>query len=91
MTTVDYTALYREDATEDELVVLYQELVNNGQAWMLEGSVGRTAYDLIEQGVIMLGEVGRRDYYGGYVPSRYEVEPGTKGSAEYCAERSEER
>ena len=55
MTTVDYTALYREDATEDELVVLYQELVNNGQAWMLEGSVGRTAYDLIEQGVIMRG------------------------------------
>ena len=87
MTTVDYTALWREDATEDEVVALYQELVNNGQAWMLEGSVGRTAMDLIEAGRIMLGEVGHRDYWGNYVPSRYEVEPGTKGSAEFCAER----
>ena len=87
MTTVDYTALWREDATEDEVVALYQELVNNGQAWQLEGHVGRTAMSLIQAGVIMLGEKGHRDFWGNYVPSRYEVEPGTKGSAGYCETR----
>ena len=32
----------------------------------------------------MLGETSCRDYYGNYVPSRYEVKAGTKGSKEYC-------
>jgi len=36
-----------------------------------------------DAGQIALGEEGRRDYWGNYVPSRYEVEPGTKGSVEY--------
>jgi len=35
-------------------------------------------------GAIVLGEVGHRDFYGNYVPSRHEVEPGTKGSVEYA-------
>jgi hypothetical protein len=64
---------------------VYQRLVNSGQAWMMEGAVGRTAMSLIEQGEIVLGEQGHRDYYGNYVPSRHEVEPGTKGSVEYVA------
>ena len=84
----DITAIYREDATEDETIAAYQELVNSGDAWRLEGHVGRTAMSLIEAGLITLGEVGHRDYWGNYVPSRYEVEPGTKGSAEFVAERS---
>jgi hypothetical protein len=90
MTDVDMTALYREDATEEEMVVLYQHLIDTGQAWQLEGHVGRTAMGLIEAGVCMLGETGHRDYYGGYVPSRHEVEAGTKGSPEYVAARKED-
>jgi hypothetical protein len=38
----------------------------------------------IEAGECMLGEQGHRDYWGNRVPSRYEVEPGTKGSVEYA-------
>lgn len=85
---VDYSALYREDADEEEVIACYQELVNSGDAWQLEGHVGRTAMDLISAGKIMLGEEGHRDYYGNYVPSRHEVQPGTKGSSEYVLARS---
>lgn len=82
-----YEALYDEAATDDEVIECYQALIDSGQAWRLEGSVGRTAMALIEAGQCVLGEVGHRDYWGNYVPSRYEVEPGTKGSIDYAAER----
>ena len=66
-----------------------QGLIDSGMAWRLEGSVGRAAMAAIEDGACVLGEVGHRDYWGNYVPSRHEVEPGTKGSLEY-AERMQE-
>lgn len=83
----DLTALWDETATEEEVVQTYQHLVNTGTAWRLEGSVGRTAMGLIENGEVVLGHKGFRDYWGNYVPSRYEVEAGTKGSVEYAQER----
>ena len=87
----DLTALYDEDATADEQVEAYQALIDSGSAWRLEGHVGRTAMQLIENGDCILGEEGHSDYYGNYVPSRTEVEPGTKGSIEYARERQPER
>ena len=86
----DLTALWREDASEEETIEAYQVLVNTGQAWRLEGDIGRTAMGLIEAGLITLGEEGHRDFYGGYVPSKHEVEPGTKGSDEYALARQGE-
>ena len=83
----DPTALYDEDATDAEIAEAYQALIDSGTAWRLEGYVGRTAMRLIEAGVCVLGEVGHRDFWGNYVPSRYEVEPGTMGSVEYATER----
>jgi len=77
------SALWREDATEDEVIETYQSLIDSGLAWRMEGHVGRTAMRLIEDGRCMLGPEGHRDYYGSYIPSRTEVEPGTKGSPEY--------
>ena len=59
-----------------------QELIDSGMAWRLEGHVGRQAMAAIEDGVCTLGEVGHRDYWGNYVPSKYEVQPGTPGSQE---------
>jgi hypothetical protein len=44
----------------------------------------------IEDGECVLGEVGHKDYWGNYVPSRYEVEAGTKGSVEYAQRMQEE-
>lgn len=82
----DYSALYREDASPEEQVRCYQQLINTGQAWQLEGSVGRAAMDLIESGVCALGPEGYRDFWGNYVPSRHEVQAGTKGSVEFVAD-----
>jgi hypothetical protein len=61
-----------------------QELIDNGTAWKLEGHIGRQAMAAIEAGACTLGPVGRRDYWGNYIPSRTEVEAGTKGSVEFC-------
>lgn len=70
---------------QEDTVVLFQQLIDNGQAWRLQGHYGRAAHDLIESGLCMLGEVGHNDHYGNYVPSRYEVEPGSPGSPEFAA------
>jgi len=70
---------------------LFQKLINNGQAWTLQGAYGRRAMELIESGYCTLGTRGFRSYLGGYTPSRYEVQKGTKGSLEYKKRREEER
>ena len=75
---------YDEDQTHDEYIEDMQDLINTGTAWKLEGSVGRSAMALIESGECMLGEEGHRDYWGNYVPSRHEVQAGSKGSPEFC-------
>ena len=49
---LDYEMGILED---DQIVELFQELVNTGLAWTLQGSYGRTARDLIEQGVLTNG------------------------------------
>lgn len=79
-----YEALYEEDATQEEQIECYQQLINSGDAWKFEGHVGRTAMRLIEAGLCILGERGHRDYWGSYVPGRDEVKAGTKGSYEYA-------
>ena len=75
-------ALYECETRTEEIEAL-QELINSGNVWKMEGSVGRSAMVAIRSGECILGEVGYYDYWGNYVPSRYEVEPGTKGSVEY--------
>ncbi len=61
-----------------------QELIDSGMAWRLEGAVGRACMAAIMAGECMLGPVAHTDYYGNYVPSRYEIRPGSPGSPEYC-------
>ena len=39
------------DMEKTELVPFFQELIDNGMAWTLQGSYGRTAKALIEQGL----------------------------------------
>ena len=86
MDTDGIIALEEGRLTDAETIALFQQLIDEGIVWRLQGSYGRTASDLIEQGLCMLGPVGHLDYYGNYVPSRFEVKPGTKGSPEYCRE-----
>lgn len=69
---------------QDDRIAEFQKMINSGMAWRLQGSYGREAMGLIESGECILGEEGHTDYYGNYVPSRYEVKAGTKGSVEYA-------
>ena len=43
---------YCDFLTEEQVVEAWQYLVDTGLAWKLQGWFGRTASDLIEQGVI---------------------------------------
>ena len=74
----------------DEIEAL-QTIIDSGVAWTMEGSIGRACMAAIEAGDCVLGEVGHRDYWGSYIPSRHEVAPGTKGSPEYAEAQQENR
>jgi hypothetical protein len=62
-----------------------QKLIDNGTGWHLEGSCGRQLVDYLAQGVCFLPLEPHRDYWGNKIPSRIEVQPGTKGSLELAA------
>lgn len=40
-----------DEMTDDETIILFQQLIDSGLAWSLQGHYGRTAAYLIEQGV----------------------------------------
>jgi hypothetical protein len=44
-------AFEQGDLDEDEIVELFQSLIDSGLAWKLQGSYGRTAAALIDQGL----------------------------------------
>lgn len=51
MATFDKIIAYENgELTYEEFVQLFQELIDNGMAWTLQGSYGRTAKALIERG-----------------------------------------
>ncbi len=53
MDTTDKIIAYEQgELDEDSTVALFQELVNNGMAWTLQGHYGRTAKALIEAGLV---------------------------------------
>jgi len=37
--------------SEEEAIKFFQELINSGMAWRLQGMYGRTAQDLIDRGL----------------------------------------
>lgn len=59
----------------------------NGGMWGLQGSFGRTMMDAINAGRCVLGRNRAKDYYGNVIPSRDDVEEGTKGSVQYVVDR----
>jgi hypothetical protein len=51
MTIVDKIMAFENGDMEiEEIVAFFQELIDNGMAWQLQGSYGRTATALIEAG-----------------------------------------
>ncbi|NBW77228.1 MAG: hypothetical protein EBR34_15755 [Sphingomonadaceae bacterium] len=57
-----------------------QDLINNGTAWLMEGSVGRTAMSALQSGACMLPKKVYYDAYGSKVPSRDMLKEGSTGT-----------
>lgn len=74
------------DSNVTEQVKSLQRAVNSGM-WGLQGSYGRAMMAAIERGDVMLGVNESRDYYGSHIPSRTQVQEGTKGSRQYVVDR----
>lgn len=74
------------EASEVEYYQSLQRAINSGTAWSFQGSYGRAMMDAIECGFCALGTSAARDYYGNRIPSRFDVQEGTKGSLQYVEE-----
>ena len=72
--------------TQEEYYTAIQRAINSGTGWKMQGSYGRTMMDAVKSGYCMLGIHRAQDYYGNTIPSRDDVEEGTKGSYEYVIE-----
>ena len=52
---IDNIIAYEQgELDEDEVIAMFQELVNSGLAWQLQGSYGRQAAALIKAGLVTL-------------------------------------
>ena len=58
-----------ESGSQEEVLVAWQILVDTGTAWTLQGIFGRTASNMIEQGLIQEGDKKA------YTNSRFEKKP----------------
>jgi len=73
-----------QDADQVEYYSTIQKAINTG-LWGMQGSYGRTMMAAIKEGYCLLGQNDARDYYGNHIPSRDQVQAGTKGSFDYVA------
>jgi DNA-directed RNA polymerase subunit RPC12/RpoP len=83
----DFTEFEDGGMDEQEEIRHIQKMVNDGM-WGMQGSYGREMMRAIENGLVALGPDPAQDYYGNRIPSRFEVQPGTKGSVEFVNENS---
>lgn len=71
------------DAAQMEAgVTEMQSLITSGDVWKFEGFMGREAMSLLESGACYLPEKETFDYWGNRIPSRDDLQPGTKGTLE---------
>lgn len=82
----DVNVLEGEETSEQEEALSLQRAINSGM-WGLQGSYGRAMMGAIEAGRAMLGPKDARDYYGNHIPSRTQVQEGTKGSRGFVVAR----
>ena len=71
-------------STQQEYYTAIQKAINTG-LWGMQGSYGRTMMAAINEGYCMLGQNEARDYWGNHIPSRDQVQAGTKGSFDFVA------
>ena len=87
LTINDINNIETEEYVDDqEYYASIQRAINSG-SWALQGSYGRTMMAAIDAGYCVLGRKEFRDYWGNGIPSRDQVQAGTKGSADSVEER----
>jgi len=88
MITLDDINMIEGDttATTEQYYEAIQKAINTG-LWGLQGSYGRTMMAAITEGYCLLGHNRATDYYGNTIPSRDDVQAGTKGSFDYVADQ----
>ncbi len=75
------------DINNKEELAMLQKLVDSGEIWHLEGSIGRMAADLLENGYLKYPENRTYDFYHNPVPTREEWETYKKHQAELEQEK----
>ncbi len=75
-----------EDASPFDVASALQRAINDGM-WSLQGSYGRSMMEAIKNGHCLLGRKDCHDAYGNPIPSRDQVQEGTKGSYAFVVER----
>jgi len=78
-----------DEVTREDYCMSIQVAINSNM-WSLQGSYGHTMMEHIQGGLCMLGLTGTHDAYGNYIPSRFEVLEGTKGSRSFVIKREGE-
>ena len=72
---------FDEEINEADYYQSIQRAINSGM-WSMQGSYGRAMMDAINSGHCLLGLKSASDYWGNTIPSRLQVQDGTKGSWE---------
>ncbi|MEZ6052410.1 MAG: hypothetical protein R3C02_13630 [Planctomycetaceae bacterium] len=61
------------DLSETDTIALFQQLIDDGSVWKLQGHYGRMAHQLIGAGLCTFGPTVQQDYYGNPIPGRDDV------------------
>lgn len=86
LTVSDVELIENSEEADEAYFETMQRAINDGSAWSFQGNWGRSMMDAIEGGFCCLGREPCRDYYGNRIPSRDEVQEGTKGSVGFVRE-----
>ncbi len=58
MVSIDKIMAYENgEMDEEQIVEMFQEMVDDGSVWQLQGSYGRMAANLIQQGLVINRQV----------------------------------
>lgn len=74
---------------EEEVIELFQYLINKGYAWNLQEFYASIAISLIESGYCTFGENRTKGYWGQTIPSKYDLKPNTMGTDGFVQKRKE--